>query len=247
MRSGASQGRHAQQGQRGQAGAAAVARAAPPSARAWPGGVPRHPSTRRRGPSPDRLDRPPSTTRATGSSRRRNRRQAHRARRLPRGAARCSGSRRRTPGGRARTAARMSPSGYAIEVSLANSVMSAACTYGWIRKIHDNTPRPSVMMSASSNAPVSPSRRRRAPDHRDQSGGEKQVGGEVEDVGERRERVGLVQELGQHVVGDVAQGERRDSGDDEEPRHRWAGRLRTIPTTIAAAEPRPSSPQRYRW
>ena len=50
-------------------------------------------------------------------------------------------------------------------------------------------------------------------------GREKQVSGEVEDVGERRERVGLVQELGQHVVGDVAGGERRDPESDEEPRH----------------------------
>jgi hypothetical protein len=61
--------------------------------------------------------------------------------------------------------------------------MFAACTNGWIRKIHDSTPRPVVMMSASNNAPVAVPTAT-GPDHGEQSGGEKEVGGEVEDVGE---------------------------------------------------------------
>ena len=98
-----------------------------------PGAAPPRPSTRRRAPSPSRSDRPPSTIRVAGSSRRRSRRPARPARRRPRGARTCFGSRRRTPSGRARTSIKMSPSGYAIDVNLANSVMSAACTYGWIK------------------------------------------------------------------------------------------------------------------
>ncbi len=67
------------------------------------------------------------------------------------------------------------------------------------------------------------------PDHRCQAGDQQRNGGEVEDVGDRRERVRLVKKLGQHVVGDVARGKRRDRQGDAEPRDAVGGTVADHP------------------